>query len=190
MVQKCINNDIFIKGLRGKYIMSIKNKYNLFILTLLLFSIISIFINVEYSRIYQAVFGILIACSLAVNIKLIYDFFNTDFLAVPQKTNVLIIILFALSCILILPYEIKIRLISFNYGDCVTMTFLYLSAATSMLYLVGSIYKKRFKNLQTKTIIAVFDIILLFNIAMLFVRAILLNFGIYWDDNFNFIKLV
>lgn len=153
--------------------------------TLLFLNIVSIFIHLDYSMVYQIGIGVVIVFALVINIFLAYSALKEDSLLSQIKTNIIIILFFVGSCIAVLPYEIKIRAISFNYSDCITMIFSYLCAATALLFFTVSIHQK-FIHKQ-KTAILLLDLVLLLNITILFVRAMLLCFGIYLDKNFIFL---
>ncbi len=122
--------------------MSVKMKYYILLSVLLLLDVGSIFIHLDYSGINQIFIGLIIFLVLAINIKLVYNTIKTDIVFTQKKTNIFIILFFIFSYIMILPYEIKIRAISFNYYDCLSMILPYLSAATVLSYFMANTYKK------------------------------------------------
>lgn len=166
--------------------MSIKMKYYILLSILLLLDVGSIFIHLNYSVVNQTFIGLLIFIVLAINITLVYNTIKADIVVTHNKTNIFIILFFVFSCITILPYEIKIRAISFNYYDCLPMILPYLSAATVLSYFIANTYKKGYFT-SPKPGIIILDLVLLICIVFLFIKSILLCFGIYLDKNFIFL---
>jgi len=161
-------------------------KYYILLSVLLLLDVGSIFIHLDYSGINQTFIGLIIFLVLAINIKLVYNTIKTDIVFTQKKTNIFIILFFIFSCIIILPYEIKIRAISFSYYDCLSIIFPCLSAATVLSYFMANTYKKSYFS-PTKSGIIILDLVLLICIIFLFIKSILLCFGIYLDKNFIFL---
>ncbi len=159
--------------------MNTMKKYYFTLSVLLLLNIISILIDIHYSLFIQITLCLLTLTVVAVNIKFSYDFLKEGIINISRKTGILILLFFVAGCILVLPYEIKIRTISFNYSDCLPMIFSYLIAITAIAYFTSYIY---IKQIKFKKIIA---ILLLLNIAGLCIKTVLLVFGLYLDKNFS-----
>lgn len=160
-------------------------KLNIILIFFITLDIFFIFFEFEQNLFTQITLTLFILVSVLITLKL-----NLDLLKNPIynfKDYIFTIICFIISIILILPFELKIRTISFNYNDCLSMIFSNLIATTTLSIMTINIYKNTIK--KNKYISVITTIILLFNVLLLYIKSLFLVFGIYIGENFQLIYI-